>query len=113
MRMRLFRTVPSISPREAAERLARGELQLVDVRERSEVAAGAVPEATHIPLGRLAAGLHGLDRDRPVAFLCRSGGRSAAATRAALAAGLDAANVAGGIAAWARQGLPVSTKENR
>jgi rhodanese-related sulfurtransferase len=42
-----------------------------------------------------------------------SGGRSAAATRAALAAGLDAANVAGGIAAWARQGLPVSTKENR
>jgi rhodanese-related sulfurtransferase len=43
--MRLFRSLPSISPREAA--------------------------ATHIPLGRLRADLHRIDHDRPVAFLCQ------------------------------------------
>ena len=111
--MRMFRRLPTISPREAAERLSRGELQLVDVREVAEVAAGAVPAATHIPLGRLQLEMSRLDRQRPVAFVCRSGGRSAAATRTALAAGLDAANVSGGMSAWARQGLPLTTQEGR
>ena len=111
--MRMFRRLPTISPREAAERLSRGELQLVDVREVSEVAAGAAPAATHIPLGRLQVEMSRLDRQRPVAFVCRSGGRSATATRTALAAGLDAANVSGGMTAWARQGLPLTTQEGR
>jgi rhodanese-related sulfurtransferase len=111
--MRLFRKVPTISPREAAESLSRGELQLIDVREAAEVAAGAAPAVTHIPLGRLHGELGTLDRRRPVAFVCRSGGRSAAATRAALAAGLDAANVSGGMTAWTRQGLPLTTREGR
>ena len=110
--IRLFRRLPSISPREAAERIARGELQLVDVRQHAELAAGAVPAATHIPVGQLTRELRRLDRERPVAFLCRSGHRSAAATRAALAAGLEAANVSGGIAAWTRDGLPLTTKES-
>jgi rhodanese-related sulfurtransferase len=111
--MRLLRRLPTISPCEAAERLSRGELQLVDVREVSEVAAGAVPAATHIPLGRLQVEMSRLDRQRPVAFVCRSGGRSAAATRTAIAAGLDAANVSGGMTAWARQGLPLTRQEGR
>jgi rhodanese-related sulfurtransferase len=112
--MGLLRRLPTISPREAAERLSRGELQLVDVREAAEVATGAVPEATHIPLGRLPGEMtKQLDGARPVAFVCRSGGRSAAATRAALAAGLDASNVSGGMTAWARQGLPMTTEEAR
>ena len=71
--MRMFRRLPTISPREAAERLSRGQLQLVDVREVSEVAAGAVPAVTHIPLGRLQMDMSRLDRQRPVAFVCRSG----------------------------------------
>ena len=64
----MLRTLPSTSPREAAERLSRGEVQLVDVREASEIAA--------------------------------------AATRAALAARLDATNASCGGTAWARQGHP-------
>ena len=85
MRMRLFRTLPTISPRETAERLSRGELQLVDVREAAEVAAGGVPAARHIPLRRIQGEMERLDRARPMAFVCQSGGRSTAATRAALA----------------------------
>ena len=111
--MRMFRRLPTISPREAAERLSRGELELVDVREVAEVAEAGAPAATHIPLGRLQVEMNRLDRQRPVAFVCRSGGRSAAATRTALAAGLDAANVSGGMTAWARQGLPLTAQEGR
>jgi rhodanese-related sulfurtransferase len=93
MLTRLLRTLPSTS-------------QLVDVREASEIAAG-LPAAIHIPLGQLPASRRRLDHGRPVAFLCRSASRSAAATREALAAGLDATNVSGGVTAWARQGHPL------
>jgi rhodanese-related sulfurtransferase len=43
-----------------------------------------------------------------VAFVCRSGARSARATRAAAKAGLDAVNVSGGVIAWTRAGLPLT-----
>ena len=55
MLTRLLRTLTSTSPHEAAERLSRGELQLVDVRKASEIAAAGVPAAIHIPLGQLSA----------------------------------------------------------
>jgi rhodanese-related sulfurtransferase len=104
----LFRRSKSLTPAEAAARHQRGELQLVDVREHAELAEASVPGATHIPLGQLAARLDELD-SRPVAFVCRSGSRSALATRAAARAGLDATNVRGGLIAWARAGLPLTS----
>ena len=108
----LFSRSNSLTPSDAAAALARGELQLIDVRESSELNEAQVKGARHIPLGQLPAKLSGLDRDRPVAFLCRSGSRSAIATRSAAKAGLDAANVKGGMTAWARAGLPTS-KQSR
>lgn len=102
----LFRRPKSISPADASAAHSRGELQLVDVREPAELAEVRIDGATHIPVDELSTRLGELDR-RPVAFLCASGGRSAMATRAAANAGLDAANVKGGIAAWARAGLPL------
>ena len=107
--MRLFSSIPSISPREAARRLAAGELQLVDVRQATELARARVPAAKHIPLRSLSSQLAHIDRDRPVAFVCHSGSRSAIATRSALKAGLDAVNVRGGISAWTRAGLPLAS----
>ena len=103
----LFRRTNSLAPNEAAAALRRGELQLVDVRESAELAEALVDGATHIPLAQLPTRLGELDRSRPVAFLCRSGSRSAMATRAAAKAGMDAANVRGGILAWTRDGLPL------
>lgn len=96
-----------ITAREAAERLRRGQLQLVDVRERDELTEARVPGARHIPLGQLDRRIGELERRRPVAFLCASGSRSAIAARAAVNAGFDAANVEGGVQAWAREGLPL------
>ncbi len=103
----LFRRSNSLTPSEAAAALSRGDLQLVDVREDAELAEASVEGARHIPLGELPGRLGELDPDRPVAFLCRSGNRSAMATRAAAKAGLDASNVKGGISAWTKAGVPL------
>lgn len=103
----LFTRTPTVDPAEAERRLRAGELVVVDVREPAEVRAGRVPGARTIPLGQLPARLGELERDRPVAFLCRSGARSGRAAKAAAKAGVDALNVTGGIVAWERAGLRV------
>jgi rhodanese-related sulfurtransferase len=81
-----------------------GGVILVDVREPSEWAEGHAPAAHLRPLGEL-------DLDRlPTAdtyyVICRSGNRSAHATRALVEAGIDAHNVTGGMNAWIAAGLP-------
>ena len=109
----LFRRSKSVTPSEASAALRRGELQLVDVRASAELADGRVEGAAHIPLTQLSARLGELDPSRPVAFLCHSGARSALATRAAARAGLDAANVRGGVTAWKRARLPLVSDRSR
>jgi rhodanese-related sulfurtransferase len=99
-----FRRIPSITPEQAIERQAVGELVLVDVREPVELRGGRVGGAVNIPLRELPARLQELDRKQPVAFLCRSGARSASAARLASKAGYDAVNVRGGVGAWTRGG---------
>ena len=111
--MMFFQRKSSITPEQAAQRLAAGELLLIDVREPAEVREGGVAGAANIPLGQLGARVREIDRGRPVAFICRSGARSATATRTVLDAGYDAFNVKGGVIAWERAGLPLSRKELR
>ncbi len=103
----LFVRLKSLTPNQAAASLGEGRLQLIDVREPREVAETHVPGATHIPLGQLPARLTELDTSRQCAFLCRSGRRSVIAARMAAKAGLDAANVRGGLMRWTKAGLPV------
>jgi rhodanese-related sulfurtransferase len=98
--------VPTIGPGEARTAAAAGA-RFLDVRERSEWDAGRVAEALWIPLGELATRQGELPRDAPIVVICRSGGRSAVATRALLDAGFDATNLAGGMQAWAAAGEPV------
>ena len=108
--MPLFHRTPGIAPGDAARRLATGELELVDVREPRELLDGRVDGSVHIPLGELAERLDELDPSRPVAFICRSGARSAGATRTAVRGGFVALNVKGGMTAWAHAGLPITTR---
>jgi rhodanese-related sulfurtransferase len=86
-----------------------GRLLLVDVREDAERARGFAPGSRHLPLGQLKQRLGELPADRPVAFICQSGRRSAMAATAARRAGLDAHNVSGGMTAWERHGLTTTT----
>jgi sulfur-carrier protein adenylyltransferase/sulfurtransferase len=93
---------PEITPRELAQRLARGDdFDLIDVREPYEWDIARIPGARLIPLGTLAAALPGLDRDREIVVQCRSGARSADAVQRMRAAGfLHVYNLAGGILRW-------------
>jgi len=90
-----------ISTKEVQERLENGEqLNLVDVRELSEVEAGHIPGIVHIPLSLLEFRMEELDKTKPYIMVCRSGGRSGKATEFLHSQGFDATNMNGGMLAW-------------
>jgi rhodanese-related sulfurtransferase len=101
------RAVHSISPREAGRR---SDLRIIDVRTRPEWRAGHAPKARHIPLDELPGRLSELEAGRPVAFVCQSGARSKRAAKLAARAGIDALNIEGGMLAWQRSGLSVTSR---
>ena len=94
-------------PEQAAELLASGEVELIDVREQYERETGHIPGSRHVELGRLAECADELPAERPLVFQCRVGSRSAMAAFAFRRAGFDAHNLDGGIVEWAARGLPV------
>jgi rhodanese-related sulfurtransferase len=104
-----LRRTPSISAAEAATRLRAGQLELIDVRTRHEYEAVRVPGTVHLPLHEVADRLDDLAGDRPVAFLCRSGHRSAVAARRVARRRDGVWNVTGGLNAWLAAGLPHTT----
>lgn len=114
----LFRSTsaqPDVSPAQAQALIAQGA-PAVDVREPNEFAAGAIQGSINVPLGAIqqrgGAALTevGIDLSSPnIVLVCRSGNRSGqacAALRGAL--GERGHNLAGGVIAWANQGLPLS-----
>ena len=96
-----------VSPEDVRTRHERGEIQLIDVREEYEYAAGRIAGARHIELERVAAQAATIDRERPVVFYCRLGARSGMAANAFRRAGWEAYSMDGGIEAWNRGGLPL------
>ena len=74
---------------------------LVDVREPFEVMASKLPYTHHIPLGSFGERFQEIDRNGDVVVYCRSGARSAAATKFLIAQGYPKVrNLAGGIDAY-------------
>ena len=95
------------TPREVASLHERGEIELIDVRERDEHAAGRIGGERLIELSELAGQAETIGREKPVVFYCRTGARSAMATQAFRRAGFDAHNMTGGLVEWAAAGLPL------
>ena len=96
-----------------ATRLFNDDALVLDVREDKEYAAGHIPKAKHIPLGQLGTRMQELDKfkGKPILVTCRSGHRSARACGMLKKAGFETVyNQAGGIIAWERANLPVTTK---
>ena len=102
--------VPEVDVTQARRRIADGAL-LLDVREDDEWIAGHAPEAQHVRMGVVPDARDRLPGDRPILAICRSGARSARVTAALLTWGFDAANVAGGMQAWAGAGFDVVTDD--
>jgi hydroxyacylglutathione hydrolase len=99
--------VPELTPREANERVVAGEAVLVDVREESEWESGRIPTSIHVPLSQIRRrDSRGLPEDKEIVLVCRSGARSALAATMLSDDALKTANLAGGVQAWVREGLP-------
>lgn len=96
--------VPEITPLELKERLENGDAPLlVDVREPFEVSIADLPDhgQLRIPMGELSERYSELDPDSELVLYCRSGSRSARATRFLLANGYEKVyNLDGGILRW-------------
>jgi len=101
-----LRRIESIAPRRASDRFFTGEIVIVDVRTAGEYEQVRVPGAIHIPLPDVRSRLGEVRDDRPAAFLCRSGHRSAVAARRAAKERTGVLNVTGGMNAWLAAGLP-------
>lgn len=83
--------------------------QLIDVREPYEREAGYIEGSRHIELVCLSAeAASSIDRERPVVFYCRVGGRSEMAAQALRASGFEAYTMTGGLVRWASEGRPLS-----
>lgn len=98
--------LPTVDAAEALRLVGDGAL-LLDVREPAEWDAGHAPEAEHVPLGALTTSGYAPAAGSRVLVICRSGNRSKSATAHLIALGVDAWNVAGGMAAWQASGGPV------
>ncbi len=108
----LFARVPSVHG-DGARVLVRDGAALLDVRESAEWNAGHAPQATHLPLSRIAEAGRKLNQGRRVVVVCRSGNRSRSATKRLRAMGYDAVNLSGGMRAWAGSGGQVVDRKGR
>jgi rhodanese-related sulfurtransferase len=102
--------IPTVDVTEAERRLREDPAGpvLVDVREANEFAEVRAPGAVLLPTSQFNARVGELPDDRPLLMICAMGGRSAAVTGFLVRAGrTDVHNVAGGMDAWERAGLPV------
>lgn len=97
----------TISVQELGERIADGEILLVDVRETHEYRAGHVPGAVNIPMSVLPVRVHELPKSQPVHIICQSGGRSMTTSIWLERQGYTPINVDGGTGTWVRAGGPI------
>ena len=101
-------SIRKMTAQRLAQRLAKGDLSVVDVRAGYEWDDGHLPGARHIPLGLLPARFGELPPG-PVVMQCLTGSRSAIAASIVAARGREVWDLEGGFAAWKKAGYPVET----
>ena len=103
-----FAGVTDVTPQEVLENTV--ELKLIDVREVDEYTGelGHAPQAELIVLSTIPEKIKTLSKDKPIVFICRSGGRSAQAAAYAQQQGFtNVYNMTGGMLLWNRLQLPI------
>ncbi len=94
-------SIPQITTEELKQKLENGEkLEIVDVREDEEVAAGKIPQAKHIAMGTIPENLDKFDKEKEYIFFCRSGGRSTNVCHFMRDQGFKVRNMTGGMLEW-------------
>ena len=107
---------PSITPAEAAARVAAGTAVLIDVREPGEWAGGVAEPALLCSLSDLRGpraqwkSVLEANRDKELILYCASGARSGMAAGMLRKEGFNAVNC-GGFGGWRGAGLPVRSSD--
>jgi len=104
--------IPTASVAGVPDPLPEG-LLVLDVREDDEWTAGHVEGSTHVRLMDLGERLADLPLAEQTLVVCRSGHRSAHATAYLRGLGVEAVNLAGGLAAWQQAGRPLVADGDR
>jgi len=93
--------IETITTDELKAKLEAGEkLELIDVREDEEVAAGIIPGAKHIRMGTIPDNLDYFNKDKEYIFICRSGNRSGHVCHYLQEQGFKVKNMVGGMLNW-------------
>jgi len=110
--------VENLTVDEVAQEMAGGDVVIVDIREKDELAQhGRIPGSIHLPRGMLefhadpTSSYHheAMSPERRVILHCAAGGRSALAARALQEMGYArVAHLDGGFTAWRDAGQPVA-----
>jgi phage shock protein E len=98
----------NVSTSQVKALLGQPDVLILDVREQDEYDAGHIPGVKLIPSGEVANRLDEIPKDKTVIVTCRSGNRSASATKYLREQGYtNVHNMEGGIIAWQGAGYPV------
>ena len=95
-----------------AELIDNPEVQLLDVRTAEEYSEGHIERAFNVDVKQstfMEMAKKRLDTGKRVAVYCRSGRRSADAANQLVAEGYQVTNLLGGILAWEKEKMPVTT----
>jgi len=87
-------------------------IQIVDVRQPQEVAAGAITGTENIPMVSIPLRANEISDDKQVILVCRSGARSGQCTAWLMQNGKNNVhNLRGGMMAWANSGLQIELQQ--
>ncbi|ALK08809.1 rhodanese-like domain-containing protein [Blastochloris viridis] len=100
--------LPSIDRAQLEQALAANAVDLIDIREPDEYAAGHIAGARNLPMSKLDPKTLAMPSDKPVVLVCRSGRRTAQTLAAALEAGAtNIVHYPGAMLDWTSAGKPV------
>ena len=103
----------SVSPQELVNLVNHEEALVLDVRESGEYSEGHIVKSLNIPHGSLTQRIAELNKykEKPVVVTCKMGQNAGAAGTMLRKAGFaNVSRLAGGIAEWRNQNLPVVKK---
>jgi rhodanese-related sulfurtransferase len=107
---KIFANFPEIDTVEAINLINHQDAVILDVREHHEYAAGHLPNAKHIPSGKVNERIGEIEKlkGKPLLVYCRSGARSSSVCVLLSKKGFDKVyNLKGGILSWEGAKLPV------
>lgn len=100
--------VPQLDVRTVQEQWQNGEVSILDVREPSEWDLGHIENVQWIPMGDLDSRWQEIDPAKRWVCVCRRGNRSNYVALLLRRAGIDAANMKGGMLDWQARKLPIT-----